>query len=360
MRAWKLLTLLALAGFVPFGLAQEQWIAQWRDWIRSIPVSTNSASPPLQTYPSNSNTNNNGGNNSSGYSGSTSGGGSGSTNSSNQGTGNSPSWTNTPTPGSSSSQYGGSSNTAGGTAGGSGGGSASSSTSGTGSNSLGNSAGSSASNKAGSWLIGNANEPRGTNSISGDSRSGSTPATNSNSLSNGSARPDDFEPGIEGPSFQELHEVFRFDLHPKAIFARWPRVTTVLAEPALEGLRVPLVTGKDPDDLSGALTYYFDQKKVVQRITFQGYTGDEHRLVELATELFGMKTIPTLGAGLYMVSWNGKPRSVLRLTFAPVVRANDPHHRIEVMLEINRPRAYYSLSKEFQEVLDHDKANARF
>ena len=284
MRPWKLLTLLALAGFVPFGLAQEQWIAQWRDWIRSIPVSTNSASPSLQTYPSNSNTNSNsnssGGsynsngynsNNSNGYnSGSTSGGNSGgswgstnNTNNSNTASGTGSSWTNSP--GGSSGQYGGSSSTSAGTGNSS-------------NNSLGNAAstaaGGSAGNKGGSWLSGNANDARGTNSFSGDSRSGSTPATNFHANSSPSARPDDFEPGIEGPSFQELHEVFRFDLHPKAVFARWPRVTTVLAEPALEGLRVPLVTGKDPDDLSGALTYYFDQQKVVQRITFQGYTGD--------------------------------------------------------------------------------------
>ena len=46
---------------------------------------------------------------------------------------------------------------------------------------------------------------------------------------------------------------------------RWPRVTTV-PQFALAGLRVPLVTGTQIDDLAGSLTYYFDRTDQVQRI----------------------------------------------------------------------------------------------
>ncbi|MBC7855586.1 MAG: hypothetical protein IAF94_19320, partial [Pirellulaceae bacterium] len=48
----------------------------------------------------------------------------------------------------------------------------------------------------------------------------------------------------------DIPEAFRFDVSPQWINARWPRVTTVLAETDLQGLRVPLVTGPRPDDLA--------------------------------------------------------------------------------------------------------------
>lgn len=182
----------------------------------------------------------------------------------------------------------------------------------------------------------------------------------SNQAASAVGKSEEGESPVEGGSVANFQEVFRFDIHPKWVLSRWPRVTTVLAEPSLEGLRVPLVTGKNADDISGSLTYYFDQQKMLQRISFVGYTGDERRLARLAVESYGMKPVPSLSAGLFMLTWNGKPRSVLRLSLLPVVRATDTNRRLEVMLEINRPRAYYGLSREFKEVLDQDRATSRW
>jgi hypothetical protein len=47
-----------------------------------------------------------------------------------------------------------------------------------------------------------------------------------------------------------LAEVLRFDISPDWVMGRFPRVSTVLAELNLDGLRVPLVTGTSPSDLA--------------------------------------------------------------------------------------------------------------
>ncbi len=128
----------------------------------------------------------------------------------------------------------------------------------------------------------------------------------------------------------------------------------------LEGLRVPLVTGTQTDDLAGSLTYYFDKQQRVRRITFHGYTGDEHELVELVAGQFGLRREPTLGAGLYLAKWNGRPTSVLRVANAPIVRASQPRSRLQIVLEINRPDMQYELSSEAEQLLAADKGANRW
>ena len=140
---------------------------------------------------------------------------------------------------------------------------------------------------------------------------------------------------------------------------RWPRVTTV-AQSTLAGLRVPLVTGTQIDDLAGSLTYYFDRTDQVQRISFQGLTGDDRKLVEIITSAFGLHPEPALGGGMYVARWNATPTSALRVTYAPVVRSDRPHNRLQVLLEINRPDLQYGLSPEFEQLLMHDRGINRW
>lgn len=327
MRTWKLLILLAIAGAVPIGLAQEQWIRRWSDWLQSVPVRSSDSSPQLQTAP---------------YSSSGS-------NSYGSASGNSQYDGNNKTQYDSNNKANANRSSSSSTDHSTSGGSGSSWTSNSGSTS--NSAGNSQSSSSNSG-----------NSASGRSNSGYSGSGQDSKLSNNgfNSGPPELEAGIEGPPSQDLREVFRFDVHPKWVLGRWPRISTVNSEPGLEGLRVPLVTGRQPGDLSGALTYYFDTEKVLQRITFHGYTGDEQRLVELVTAGFKFKPVPSLGAGLYIASWNGKPRSALRMTYAPVIKSTDPLRRIEVILEFNRARAYYSMSAEFQELLEQDRAASRW
>ena len=80
------------------------------------------------------------------------------------------------------------------------------------------------------------------------------------------------------PAITAFEEVFRFDITPEWIINRFKPVTPGLSQLELAGYRVPLVTGTASDDLAGSLTYYFNARQQVQRITFQGTTGDALRL----------------------------------------------------------------------------------
>lgn len=157
-------------------------------------------------------------------------------------------------------------------------------------------------------------------------------------------------PPVEGTPVQELSEVVRFDIHPRWVMDRWPRVTTQLQLGEMEGIRVPLVTGTGENDLAGSLTYFFDKRQEVQRITFAGFTGDDRKLIGLFTEHYRFKPYPSLAGNLYLTRHSGKPTSVLRIEHVPVVRATTPHARLEVTFELNRP-GRRDLSPEFRELL---------
>lgn len=167
-------------------------------------------------------------------------------------------------------------------------------------------------------------------------------------------------PKLVGSPVSDLGEVLRFDVSPQWVMGRWSRVSTVLADQELEGLRVPLVTGTSLEDLAGSLTYYFDKKHQVRRIAFHGYTGDERKVAALVAQRYKLQPTQSLHAALYLAKWNGEPMSALRVALAPVVRADSPNTRLEVMLEINRPDAYYGLSPEFKELLDRDQQAKRW
>ncbi len=86
---------------------------------------------------------------------------------------------------------------------------------------------------------------------------------------------------LEGPAVTDLAEVIRFDITPSWLTGRWPRVMNARHEAgSLQAYRVPLVTGHKAEDLAGALTYFFTEDQKVQRIEFQGQTGDARPLIE--------------------------------------------------------------------------------
>jgi len=161
-------------------------------------------------------------------------------------------------------------------------------------------------------------------------------------------------------SLPALEEAFRFDISPRWVLKRWTRVSTVRAEQDLEGLRVPLVTGTNLEDIAGSLTYYFDKQQQLRRITFSGHTGDDRRLVSLVTGQFKLRPEPALGGGMYVARWNAQPTSVLRISLAPVIRSQSPHERLEILLEINRPAFGYSLSTASQAMLNRDRVTSRW
>ena len=144
---------------------------------------------------------------------------------------------------------------------------------------------------------------------------------------------------IEGVEAQDLAQVINFDGTPGWVMVRWPRVTSGLAQLDLQGYRVPLVTGTDENDLAGSLTYYFDKEQHVKFITFQGATGDPRKLIELVTRKYNFKPEQTgdPGLSLYLVKWNGRPMSELRIRPSRVLRADQPNARFHIELAMMRP-----------------------
>ncbi len=144
----------------------------------------------------------------------------------------------------------------------------------------------------------------------------------------------------EGPPVGDLAEVLRFDVTADWIQHRWPRVSTGLAHPQLQGYRVPLVSGTAESDVAGSLTYYFNAQNRLQRLTFQGTTGDPRKLVTMLKGHYKFMHRPTTEPGLYRyesVSSEGNPGGVLTIRSAGVVRSSDPYRRYQLDLVMERP-----------------------
>ncbi len=143
---------------------------------------------------------------------------------------------------------------------------------------------------------------------------------------------------LEGMRTHELTDVLRMDVTPTWVYRRWARKSTQLAELDMHGVRVPLVTGTDADDLAGSLTYYFDANGQVQRISFRGRTGDPSRLVALVISKHGLRPRPpeVSGEQLYQMTWNGRAKSELRIRPVSMMWAGTPHTNFEIELELQR------------------------
>jgi hypothetical protein len=94
---------------------------------------------------------------------------------------------------------------------------------------------------------------------------------------------------VESRHTDSFEKVFRFDLTPRMVTERWSRLSTGLGDVNLQGYRVPLVTGTDPTDLAGSLTYYFDSTPRMRRITFLGSTGDPARIIDFMARQYGFR-----------------------------------------------------------------------
>ncbi len=165
---------------------------------------------------------------------------------------------------------------------------------------------------------------------------------------------------LVGGQIPDLREVLRFDINDRWVIERFARVSTVLADTRLEGLRVPIVTGTQASDLAGTLTYYFDHGGVLQRIQLHGFTGDPSRLIQAMTQFYGLKPEPTLEAGVYTKRWNGMPVQFLRLTHAPVVYSDAVHQKYTVFIELNQPNLGYGISEEAQRIIHADRNTGRW
>lgn len=161
-------------------------------------------------------------------------------------------------------------------------------------------------------------------------------------------------PSLVGAEISDLREVLRFDITPEWVAQRFSRVSTVLADLKLKGLRVPIVTGTRADDMAGALTYYFDHSGELQRLTIHGFTGDPSRLIDTMTQHYGLQRERALEAGVLTRRWNGEPIHFLRLTHAPVIYSDAVHQKYTVFLELNQPNLPYGISQEARSIVQAD------
>src|SRR5262249_8356728 len=91
-----------------------------------------------------------------------------------------------------------------------------------------------------------------------------------------------------------------------------------------------------PDDVAGALTYYFTPAQHCAKITFTGTTGDPRRFITMMTQRFSFKPFSKDEPGVmrYEIRWNGKAESELVVRPAPVVKTASPFNRYQVHLTL--------------------------
>jgi uncharacterized protein DUF6690 len=138
----------------------------------------------------------------------------------------------------------------------------------------------------------------------------------------------------------QMEQVFQFNINPSWIMNRWPRVSTGMAQLQLQGYRVSLVTGTLPSDLAGSLTYYYNPKQVLEKITFSGTTGDASRLIQILTKQYGFARRLTNDGGVYLYQTaddKGQVQSVLKVRSTGVIKREDRHSRYQVDLMLRRP-----------------------
>lgn len=157
----------------------------------------------------------------------------------------------------------------------------------------------------------------------------------------------------------DFREVIRFDISPSFVTQRFDRITTVLSNVQLDGMRVAFVSGTRPTDIAGTLTYFFDIQQTVQRIQFQGTTGDPSVLSQLMVQYYRLTPENSLGGNFFTTRWNGQVTSLMLIAHAPVITADSPHNRYSIFLELNQPSHQYSLSQEANQILLQTQARQR-
>jgi hypothetical protein len=152
------------------------------------------------------------------------------------------------------------------------------------------------------------------------------------------------QPELSYLPIQNFAEILRFDIDARWVVGRWPRVSTAPGVAGLQGMRVALVTGGNPWDVCGAMTYFFDSQQRLQRIQITGVTGDPQPLIQTLVQQFGFQGHTTTAAGLYTARRGQEVIGLLRLDHAAVLDANEPNQRYALLLEINRLDGGFALS----------------
>ena len=153
---------------------------------------------------------------------------------------------------------------------------------------------------------------------------------------------------LAGPVGVSLEQALDWNVTRNWVYRNWARKSTGLADPALFGVRVPVVTGAGMTDLAGTLTYYFDRGGLLQRIRLEGKTADTSRLVHLATTRFAMQARRPLSPGdqLFQAVDGQRLRGELRTRPEGTLWATSPHTSFDVRMEVTRPGGEYAVTPE--------------
>ncbi len=146
------------------------------------------------------------------------------------------------------------------------------------------------------------------------------------------------ETPVTGYRVGNFLDIFDFDITPDWVTSRWKHVASV-GPVHTRGYRVPLVTGTDKSDLVGNLTYYFDAHLEVEKITFEGFTGDLDRLA-ITLRHFNMAKRLTSDPNMliYETPKLGKNRSYLKSYHRTALEdENYPHRKFWITLELYPP-----------------------
>ena len=165
---------------------------------------------------------------------------------------------------------------------------------------------------------------------------------------------------LGGGTVTDLRELLRFDIVPGWLPQRFSRVSTVTSNVQMDGLRVPLITGTQPSDIAGTLTYYFDAGKSLKRIQLHGLTGDPSNLANLMVQFYQLAPEQSLGGQLFTTRWNNRITSVMQVSPAPIIYAGADHSKYILFLELNQPTNQYGLSDEASEILRTSQATQRW
>lgn len=140
-----------------------------------------------------------------------------------------------------------------------------------------------------------------------------------------------------------FEQFLRFDVTPQWVTQQFSRVT-ILPRQGVEGMRVALITGTREDDLTGSLTYYFDDRKMVQRITIEGATGNPSELVAFVSRHYKLKEI---SENVYVRRHHRVVLAGLLIERPRLIEDGKPAGGYRISLEINRPQNYSKVSSGF-------------
>ena len=151
---------------------------------------------------------------------------------------------------------------------------------------------------------------------------------------------------MSGPIGYSVADLLRFDLTPNWVMKTWNLVTSDLPNTSLTGMRVPIVTGTEPTDVAGSLTYYFNKNQRLERVTLHGYCADPSSVLALAQQRFALRQYASQGTPIYLAYFGDQPISIMRVEAMPKKDEGSSSRQYEIDLELNLPRQGAMLSAD--------------